>query len=367
MTTENEPPVGDEPAQEPPAPAPTTPPSPVPPMPAPMDPRARRRTLLVLATIAVVAAGTWITVSTLTDPERQARAAATDYLRALEDGDADTAVAALSSTFTPGCPEILTSDVYREVPDRPTGAVVSDVTVYSSVDDDRPRAVVDVVYQRGEGGDSRSAGIELVRTSEGWKVDIESELAAGAPPVGAIVGAGEFTVDDTCSVPASEKVEVRLLPGSYTLGYADPFHLEQAPTFRVTLPGASEQTITPVVRPEVGDAAREQVLAWVTACVEGGWGGPTCEGEEVDVPGYLAPTAGGLVEDLGVGFVRDPAGGWRFDASAAQDVDGTTVCGPDATSWCVPDEPITGTVYFRYTGSVVVDDDGAVTLTKEAR
>lgn len=185
--------------------------------------------------------------------------------------------------------------------------------------------------------------------------------------MGPIVGAGELTVGEACSVPAVEAPAVRLLPGSYTLGYADPFHLEQAPSFPIRLPGASEKTITPAVRPEVAEAAREQVRAWVTACVEGGWGGPTCEGAEVNVPGYLVPTVGGLVEDLGVGFLRDPAGGWRFEASAVQDVDGTTVCGPDSGSWCVPDDPIAGAVHFRYTGSVDVDESGTVTLTREAR
>lgn len=368
MATENEQPAGGDAVDGHPDGSPTPEPTSEQPATDPIGPRTRRRTWIALAAIAAVGAGTWVTVSTLTDPERQVRAAVTDYLQALEDGDAETAVASIDASLGLGCPEVLTSDAYRDVPDRPTAAVVYDVTVFTGGrnDDDRPAAGVDVVYDRGEGGDARSARIDLVRTSQGWRVIPESELAPAAPPVAPIVGAGELTVDDACSVPGVEVPAVRLLPGSYELGYADPYHLEQARPVQVTLPGTREQTITPVVRPEVADAARTQVLGWITACVDGGWSGPSCEGQEVDVPRYLEPTAGGLVEELGVGFERVPEGGWRFVASAAQDIDGTTVCGPDSGSWCIPDEPTRGTAYFRYGGPAEIAEDGTVTLTREA-
>ncbi len=353
-----------------PTPEPTSEPTPT---------RPPRRRALVLAAVAaglaIAAVGTVLIVNaTRPTDEELIRAAAAAYLQALEQGDAETALAHTAPLAEdPQCPALLTSAVYGDVAGRPSQAEIVAVDIYEggivrpNQDPDAPRlpaAYVGVVYEQGEGGRVRSAELTLEKSEEGWVVAHDSALGLGTPNL-TPVSEGEVTLNGECGTDTDLALLARVLPGTYEVAYHDPTNVLIVDPFEVTVPNGSPITIQPKASPDVLAQVEAQVKDWITMCISAGYVGDTCGVVPVAPSTYLDPaTAVAEPSEVRIGLEPALRIGRGYTASVDQEFTGTTTC-EGLTRNCVAGVPGRAVVFFTFRGELVVDDDGVIILTTD--
>ncbi|PWD51260.1 hypothetical protein C8046_11940 [Serinibacter arcticus] len=307
----------------------------------------------------VLAVATWLVISYLNDDARQVRGTVASYLAALEEGDAETAVALIAGRGQGECPDLLTSAVYSTVAARPTDAEITDVRV--NADDDGPAASASVSYARGEDGERATAQLTLSRDSDGWRLDGDSDLVPSPTQIVAN-GPGEVWVSGGCGVVDGRVLLAEALPGTYDVIYRDPFRVAEAAPVEVTIPTTGRTELDPAPAAEIVDTVTAQVTGWVEECLASGYAGPVCGEESVPADWLdVTSTREGWDPDLGMSVHED---GWHFQALPILEVEGTLSCEGDASPSCVPGEPADARAYLVLRGTVAVDDRGAVTVTR---
>ena len=343
---------------------------------SPATPTTRRRPWLIAAALVAagaIAATAIAVVVVANNDEHQIRGTVTDYLAALEAGDAEAALEAFDLGRDPRCPELVTTQVYSTVKDRPTDATITHIAILPDGHPDdtnenpHPSASVHVDYTSGPGGEARSGELTLTRWNDVWELGTGGDLSLMEPNV-QIYGEGETTFNGACAdVDHARMGWVDAFPGTYEVSYRDPHHVTEAEPMIVSVPSAIPTAVEPRVKPALMEAAAAQVQEWIAACSAAGFTGPTCVGEEVYVPPNFVPNAGenGVQTDMGAGFTPSlGTEGWDYVTSIGVAVNGTYDCTVDPLLGCTQGEPGERNVYFRYKATAVVDDDGALTLTR---
>lgn len=307
----------------------------------------------------------------LVEPDRalraEARSVAETYLRAIEEGDGDAAAALLEPTDeTRACPELLTSEVYREVDDRPSDPAVTDVEISSDGD-----AVVDFLYNLDPTASAVGA-LHLTRSGETWAVTDLSDLVPERIVV-FLAGPGDLTFDGACTLPPDEIDTIVAFPGSYDITYADPANVGTAEPVAVRVPQEGLTTVTPQLQPDVEAEVLAAVTAKIQGCLDAHLDGLACEGIERDRLDHLDVTSIGAIEEgFAVTVFPSVANGpspaaWFYETTMAiAPVEGVIRADGclGADSRCVPGTTQSTQTFFpRFTGTVSRDADGVVILS----
>ena len=324
--------------------------------------QGRILTIVVGALVAIVA-GTWFVSSQQPTKEERVRDVAAAYLEAIENGDAETALelSGLSGADVV-CPELVTTELYQQVRERPRGAEITAITMPDGIS--TGRAEVEVTFLRANDRQVTTT-LEISPHENGWEVADGGYLGLQDANL-SLYGSGELTIDGVCRARSGEVNAVDVFPGTYDLAYVDPDGIAAAEPFEQTVPGATPQNVWPEPSGEVIAAVTAQAWQWINACVESAMIGPDCPSWPSTswVP-RLAVTNGNTTSDLDVLVYRAADGGWAFGASLEREVTGTyTVQGCEGLPVCTPGQPSEATAELTYSGTVARDADGVIVVTR---
>ena len=248
---------------------------------------------VLLIVIASVAGG--IVRSSVFGPQN----VATAYLKALEDGDATTALTMIGSPADAG-DGLLANDVFGLATDRIEDAAISDVTITGDV------AQIEVHFKQG--GTSDSAVLKLTRTSTDWLIaDQWSILNAQPGQIEVYTPSSLGNVDleaNGSTVGRSEGGGLALaaFPGTYELTIpATDYFEESSVTYVVSglLGGYGESesyddTFTATPTDAYEGAALEAVNTLITTCLAS----PGTESDDCPYLGYISTFYANVVYTL---------------------------------------------------------------------
>ncbi|PWD51242.1 hypothetical protein C8046_11835 [Serinibacter arcticus] len=297
--------------------------------------------------------------------EDRVRDVVTSYLDALAEGDAETALELLGvAAHETVCPDLVTNAVYGEVAGRPVDGEITDITVTAgSLRVGRPTATVAVEHAWDGEETLRRAQVALVRGDDGWQVEEDGALGLQRVELG-IDGGAVLALDGACHASPGEASSVTVLPGTYSVTVEDTAGIGTVEPFEHQVPGSDYTLVQLQPRPEVVSDVTGQLTAWIDACAADPLADATCPDGVDTVLRRLDITERDPVEDRDVGLflTRD---GWAYSLTGSQEIRGTLRADGciGQGERCVPGAPRSDLVSYRLTGTVTLDDDGAVVLT----
>ena len=313
--------------------------------------------------IALIAA--FFVVRAVTNPDRRAAAMAREYFQAIEDGDAETAATYLEIPDELSCPDLLTTEVYSTVPNRPQLVSVDSADLFSE-----EWALASVTYLPDPGASETTGSLSFTRASEikEWHLS-GSSVATLERAYLLLEGPGTLSFNGACDAVNPALNGVYLLPGQYTIEYQDPLNVGELEPITLAYPRAFEVlTLTPQAKPEIVTATQEALRARILSCLESNLTEPKCAPSFPDAM-YTVDTFS-AVDDLDISVeirggyqstADDPPADWTYIMEPVTiEVTGTMTRSDCIDAVCT--EPWSTTLTYGFSGSVTADAQGAVTL-----